>query len=386
VRGTSFLGLSRNRERDMPDDNPLPWTERHWDELRAVALESSRKSRVASSFLPLVGPLSADESTVPSNWLLRRPDEAGAATERLEVRAGRTLQLVTLACNIYLRGAEISDPDLDAAKTMVRRASEVLGRLEDAIVFHGLARDADVPRDAETGQIVVQPLIYQVTGGSDLTGLLQVPDTLFQDEANQSKQPNALTALRTAARTLAKVRSVAGVNPHVDALAEDAYRSAEAAAEDRLMTVRLPHPGGRSSPIFEAIVTAIQRLESRGHFGPFAVVLGHALFTAATAPTRSLVLPTDRLAEFLDGRRVLRSGVLPRDRGIVVALGGQPIELVLASDIDVKFLQVTLEPRYVLRVFERLVLRIKELDSVCCLVGAGRLRLTPGYEVRKARS
>jgi hypothetical protein len=61
----------------------------------------------------------------------------------------------------------------------------------------------------------------------------------------------------------------------------------------------------------------------------------------------------------------------------VVALGGQPIELVLARDVDLSFLQVTIEPRYVLRVFERFVLRIKELDSVCRLtMDEGRL-LTP---------
>ena len=133
-----------------------------------------------------------------------------------------------------------------------------------------------------------------------------------------------------------------------------------------------PDPGGdaagdrRRPELVSGIVDAIQRLETRGHFGPFAVVLGHNLFRIATSPSRSLVLPTDRLAEFLDGRRVQRSGVLPPNRGVVVvASGGQPIELVLASDIDVRFLQATLEPRYVLRVFERLVLRIKELDAVC---------------------
>ena len=49
----------------MPDDNPLPWTDRQWDELRAVALEAARKSRVASTFLPLVGPFPADQATVP---------------------------------------------------------------------------------------------------------------------------------------------------------------------------------------------------------------------------------------------------------------------------------------------------------------------------------
>jgi len=82
---------------------------------------------------------------------------------------------------------------------------------------------------------------------------------------------------------------------------------------------------------------------------------------------------------------VHRSGLLPPDRGIVVALGGQPIELVLASDIDVRFLQATLEPRYVLRVFERLVLRIKELDAVCCIRGDD-VRIDPGYVPRGARA
>ena len=124
----------------MPDDNPLPWSDRQWDELRAVALEAARKSRVASTFLPLVGPFPADQATVPSNWL-EYVTPTGSTDPRLEVRAGRTLQLVTLSCNIYLRGSEIADPDLDAAKSMVRRAGEVLGRLEDAVIFYGPAAD-----------------------------------------------------------------------------------------------------------------------------------------------------------------------------------------------------------------------------------------------------
>ena len=90
--------------------------------------------------------------------------------------------------------------------------------------------------------------------------------------------------------------------------------------------------------------------------------------SSASPPPRadSLVLPTrparpsSSTAAGCSGRACCR-----RTSGVVVALGGQPIELVLASDIDVRFLQATLEPRYVLRVFERLVLRIKELDAVC---------------------
>jgi uncharacterized linocin/CFP29 family protein len=148
------------------------------------------------------------------------------------------------------------------------------------------------------------------------------------------------------------------------------------------------HPVGEERHgrgLVRGVVRAIERLEGLGHFGPFAVVLGHKLFRIATTPTSSLVLPTDRLSEFLEGRRVQRSGVVPPNRGLVVALGGQPIELVLASEIDVRFLQATLEPRYVLRVFERLVLRIKELNSVCTLATGKRI-LDPAVIARWART
>jgi uncharacterized linocin/CFP29 family protein len=172
--------------------------------------------------------------------------------------------------------------------------------------------------------LVVQPLIYRITGGRDLTGLLQAPEKSAQD-----------------------------------------------------MSVRVEPDKPDRSTIVEAIVSAIQKLEAKGHFGPFAVVLGHKLFSRATSPTGSLVLPTDRLAEFLDGRRVMRSGTLPPEDGVVVALGGQPIELVLARDIDISFLQVTIEPRYVLRVFERFVLRLKELDAVCRVTEAAPDSVSP---------
>jgi uncharacterized linocin/CFP29 family protein len=358
----------------MPDANPLPWSERQWDELRAVALEAARKSRVASTFLPLVGPLPADQSTVASNWMRIRVKDR---VRQLEVRPGKTLQLVTLACNLYLRGADISDPDLDAARSMVRRAGEVLGRLEDAVVFYGLPQMGQGPQFTK----LIQPKIYTITGGKDLTGLLQAPDTVFYDEVMRK---GAAKELRTIGKAANKYVSAKQKSRRRFGAADTAYQSAEKAGEDLLMCVGVGlNPNGGA--LVTGVVDAIQRLEARGHFGPFAVVLGHALFRAATSPSGSLVLPTDRLGEFLDGRRVLRSGLLPPNRGVVVALGGQPIELVLASDINVRFLQATLEPRYVLRVFERLVLRIKELDAVCC-VTSDELRLTPGFTPRRAWS
>jgi uncharacterized linocin/CFP29 family protein len=363
--------------------NAIPWTERQWDELRAVALESARKSRVASTFLPLVGPITEGSTTVQSNWLSIESN-AGLpypAADRLDVRAGKNLHLVTLSCNIYLRGSEISDPHLDAAKAMARRAGAVLGRLEDAVVFHGIARNAAAP--TVRGRPVVQPNIYTVTGGSDLTGLLGAPETLLDDESRRPGASVQIRNARTAAANAARfARQPVGLATIFNATRN--YFIAERQVAGRLMCVTLT--GLRTNaPIVDAIVNAILKLEDRGHFGPFAVVLGDRLFASATSPSRSLVLPSDRLAEFLDGRRILRSSILPAQEGVVVALGGQPIELVLATDVDVRFLQVTLEPRYVLRVFERLVLRIKELDAVC-RIKTGAMLLDPFYEVRAARS
>jgi uncharacterized linocin/CFP29 family protein len=357
----------------MSVDSPLPWTDRQWADLRSVALESARKSRVASTFLPLVGPVPADQATVPSNWVEMPEQEhvqRGEAEYRLEVRAGKSLHLVTISCNVYLRGSEIADPDLAAAKTMVRRAGEVIGRLEDAVIFHGVSADKDEPIPTP-----IQPQIYTITGGRDLTGLLQAPDTLFE-----SRYRRIVATLR---------RESARENEGVERAADAAAKAVDTAITDHgtgLMRVKLAAPTDRRLPIIEAIVAAIQRLEERGQFGPFAVVLGHDLFLDATNPSNSLVLPTDRLAEFLDGRKVLRSSILPRQRGVVIALGGQPIELVLANDIDIKFLQMTLEPRYVLQVFERLVLRIKELDAVCSVVGPDEQLWDPDFVPRTARS
>jgi uncharacterized linocin/CFP29 family protein len=397
----------------MADFGPqLPWTTQQWADLRAAAMESARRARVASTFLPLVGPTAQDQATVPSLWTttedVRNP-QLGEASSRLQVRAGKTLHLVTTSCNVYLRGSEVVDPDLSAAKALVRRAAEILGRLEDAVVFHGRPPDGEYLR-FDDRRLVVEPLIYTITGGRDLTGLLQAPDTHFRKRvANGAESPltirSLMVGLQEAREKSAKLdalrrnatsrKASAAARRNADAqigpakaekeAADARVRALEVPFADLIMCVRVGGPGSGGKPIVETIIDAIQKLERQGHFGPFAVALGHKLFSLATTPTGSLVLPTDRLAEFLDGRRVTRSGILPPDDGVVVALGGEPIELVLARDVDIAFLQVTLEPRYVLRVFERFVLRIKELDAVC-RVTMGPTLLDPRFEMRGARS
>jgi hypothetical protein len=109
-------------------------------------------------------------------------------------------------------------------------------------------------------------------------------------------------------------------------------------------------------------------LEGRGQFGPFATVLGQGLFAVAQTPDPgSLVLPQDRIIPFLGGGPLLRSSTLDDFggySGMVVALGGAPLELVIATDVCLQFLQVTDQPAFLFRVSEKIALRIREPDAI----------------------
>ena len=49
---------------------------------------------------------------------------------------------------------------------------------------------------------------------------------------------------------------------------------------------------------------------------------------------------------------------------MVVALGGAPVELVVAADMSLHFLQVTTDPMFMFRVREKIALRIKEAAAI----------------------
>jgi uncharacterized linocin/CFP29 family protein len=122
-----------------------------------------------------------------------------------------------------------------------------------------------------------------------------------------------------------------------------------------------------------AVANAIAELERAGHFGPFAVALSQQLFLVAQTPSEDTpqVIPQDRIIPFLRGGQLLRSSVIPDGKGVVVALGGDPVELVVATDMSVQFLQLTQEPDYVFRVYEKIALRIKSKKAIALLGPAG---------------
>ncbi|WP_407158174.1 encapsulin [Bradyrhizobium sp. STM 3557] len=312
----------------MTNDNPqVPWTDEQWARVNKAVQEEASRARIAATFLPLVGPLPADTDFVREGVIRYLP----AAPPNLDIQDKAVIQLATLQVKVPVRAAQMADPEMTSVLALFRRAANVLARLEDAVVFRGLAPDPAFPgQNKFAPPINVGPpppqRVWEITGGQIKRGLQTNP-----------------------------------VPPAPSVIIQ-------------------PGPASRGTRLVRGIADAIGLLEARGHFGPFAAVLDQPLFLAAQTPSLALVLPQDRILPFLGGGPLLRSSTLDNavvipgppplvvPSGVVMALGGEPVELVIASDICVQFLQVTAEPNFVFRVCEKMALRIKEPEAIVQLV------------------
>lgn len=211
-----------------------------------------------------------------------------------------TLQLWTLAVYVELRQRQLAEEHLSGAVSAFRRAANLLARAEDAIVFNN-----------EAPLTIPNP------------NVLNIP----------RKVPPQCTA--------------SGGN-NVDGLVAEGRKT----------------PLTTTGDFVSDIASAIATLESSGHFGPFACILGQRAFVTANTPIpKSLVLPKDRVEPML-GTQLLRSSTLNDEQIVVVSLAGDPIDVVVATSPTVQFLNVSDEAKYRFRIYEKFVLRIKEQQAV----------------------
>jgi uncharacterized linocin/CFP29 family protein len=341
----------------------VPWSQAQWDKVRQMVAAEADKSRVAASFLSLYGPLSSDSDFVRRDLIATSPSPfpsqagSGKKQQRLEIDDTSTIRLWTLQVNVYLRGPQLADPELTSVMALFRRAANVLARLEDTVVFNGIPMLSDPPKICPaTAQMNLLPPIWEILGR--------------RTNDNTRIMPGLLPDSPVPCPGYDPPRSIQA--PNLDD--PSPYRHWEDLPRPKLK------PKGSAAYYAELgnslvgiISRAIGNLEANGHYGPFALVLGQSLFEALQTPNAtSLVLPQDRVIPFLGaGGTLLRSTTLPAEKGLMIALGGHPVDLVIAKDISVDFLQVTPDPSYVFRLHEKLVLRIMTPGAIC------GLRVTP---------
>jgi uncharacterized linocin/CFP29 family protein len=299
--------IQRTGGAKMSNSPEVPWTDEQWARVNQVIQEESGRARIAASFLPLYGPLPPDTDFI-------RREELEDQQTPIKVADREIIQLATLQVRVSIRGAQIADPEMRSVLALFRRAANVLGRLEDAMVFNGQRGRDQGPWSGAPPQ-GAPPHIWQVHGGQESRGLF---------------------------------------NP----------------AAHRQLVGYVLGPSGPDFDLVTAVSSAIGRLEKNGYFGPFAVVLGQRFFLSVQTPSVGLVLPQDRIIPFLGGGPLLRSTVLEPEEGVIVALGGSPVELVISKDVSLQFLQLTDHPRYHFRVYEKMALRIKAPEAIIRLIPA----------------
>jgi uncharacterized linocin/CFP29 family protein len=308
----------------------LGWTEDQWNRVCSTVSEEAQKARVCAQMLPSVGPEDRSTVAVPRFKL-----SAGSAeVAELAVDSDPTLYLTKVAVNVSLRSHEVGDPTLNAAMLMFRRAANVIAHLEDSLIFYGRrSTELGPPPSSALNRVPAGlPPIFDVTNDKhNVDGLFpwQMGPTPFGDPG----RPLTRDRLR--------------VPPPLSSN----FRAGQQT-----------QGGSLGDGVVNVIVNSINAIERNGYYGPFACALSHELFSAVCTPAPSLVMPRDRVLPFLQGP-LLRSSVLEPAYGVIVSLAGNPVELVVASDIQVRFLQMTSSGRALFRVSERVALRIKDAQA-----------------------
>ena len=293
-------------------ESQVDWTHEQWSRVKQTVLDEATKVGVAGSFLPCFGPLERSSTVVRAELLSDGSDDSLG----IKVDDVTTLRLCTLAVYVQLKHQQLSEDNLTGALSAFRRAANLLARAEDAIVFNGLPKTD--PEPSELSRHI--PAQCKVTGGQEIRGLVEEGRLLGQD----------LTLNANA----------------------DSSRSVS------------PAEGSSGESLVREIAQTVATLESNGHYGPFACILGTSAFVTAHTPSQgSLVLPRDRMEPIL-GMSLLRSSTLDPNQVVVVALAGDPIDLVVATPPSVQFLNVTNDAKYLFRIYEKFVLRIKEAGAV----------------------
>jgi uncharacterized linocin/CFP29 family protein len=218
-------------------------------------------------------------------------------------------------------------------------------------------------------------------------------DEFALSQSNATKQTKAVTSFTRAASRLARWHDVlffagfdeaskpAGVEMPALANPPQSLRQAALEAEgvDRSNPVAVESP--LNERLVDAVYQAVLRLETRGYYTAYHLVLGEILWRALHEPAPgSLVLPRERIKPTLIGDGEFhRTTTLPPGEALLVSKDGPTFDCVIAGNASqqprFEFLRVApddseREELYLFRIRERFTPRVRESQAVVRLVAA----------------
>jgi uncharacterized linocin/CFP29 family protein len=308
-------GMNLGRDR-------LAWSQEIWNSIDQAVHDECQRTKVAAKFLPLY-PVGPDMLTVPS-------DAVDPQTfPLLTVNEAAVTPLLEMWVDFALTKQQYEDEEhLHTAVTLAINAANKLSRAEDLVIFQGDVGLSDTLFQSQT---------------VNLRGAKRVENNVVR--------PFPITGLLPADSD--KIIPVEPTEPYLD-----------------------PAQNRYGENTFGAVAMGYSLLQ-RTHYGRQALVLPTSVYADTYAPLRTtLIMPADRLKGLVEDR-CYGTGALPDQflaathagsefvpRGVLAALDGNTMDLVVGMDTITQFTQVDTWGLYLFRVFERFTLRLKDRTAV----------------------
>lgn len=302
----------------------LDWSPDIWNHIDQAVHDEAKRTKIAAQFLPLY-PTEMDMMTVQS-------DAVNAQTvPLLTVNEEAVTPLIEIWTEFALTKQQYEkEEQLMTAVTLAINAVNKLSRAEDLLLFQGS---------------------------------IGIEDDLFQSQT---------VNLRGASRD-SKTGKISS-RFHIVGLLPSAPSGQVIPVEPTEVNSTDPGQNRYGENTFGAVARGYSVLQ-RTHYGRDALVLPTNPFADTWAPLKTtLIMPADRI-KGLVGDRFYGTSTLPNDfnysnrlfpvpQGLLVALDGNTMDLVMGMDATTAFMQVDGEGLYRFRVFERFALRLKDPKAV----------------------
>lgn len=306
-----------------PGHDKLDWSQPIWDNINKAVADEAKRTKIAAQFLP---PLVTDEGdrTIASDQVNTR------TVPLLTVDEIATTPLIEIWVEFALTKQQYDKEEhLMTAVTLAINAVNKLSRAEDILIFQGNEGLVDNLFQTQTVSLrsaKLNPQTGKIEVDFRIVGLL--PNTP-EDQVISVKPTEVAT------------------DPSQNRYGENTYG---------------------------AVARGYSILQ-RTHYGRNALVLPTNPFADTWAPLKTtLIMPADRI-KGLVGERFYSTSTLPNQftdstektttpKGLLLALDGNTMDLVMGMDPTTSFTQIDREGQYRFRVSERFALRLKDPQAV----------------------
>lgn len=277
----------------MNNSNEVGWDSALWDEINDAVVAEVGKVRTAQKVFPTLL-LESNPTEIP-NDVINFTD--------LSIKEGQTKQLVEIYQEFPLTVTQVSkEPQLKTCKTLARMAAKAIALGEDTVIFQG--KNGTLPANVNAD--------LEESSGNGLLGEAE-PNDVNDTNPNKVSKPIDVKLL-----TDAKPGVLWGENT------------------------------------FSAVAEGIAKLTAKAQAPKFALFLPVKVYADTFVPPgdQSLITTAERIKPLVEGG-FMETVTLPQDRGLLVALAGDPTSLYVGREATTEFVRKE-GSKYFFRVVERI--------------------------------